>query len=63
MMAVMGADVVMGHDRNCGQWIKAARNRPEPVAQTVRLEAVPSTDSVAVISRRRMRKLRQEASA
>jgi 5-methyltetrahydrofolate--homocysteine methyltransferase len=27
--AILGADVVMGHDPNCGQWIKAYRE-PTP---------------------------------
>jgi 5-methyltetrahydrofolate--homocysteine methyltransferase len=28
MRAVMGADVMMGHDENCGRWISTFRDRP-----------------------------------
>ncbi len=29
MQAVMGADVLMGHDENCGRWIARFRERPQ----------------------------------
>ena len=68
MMAVKGADVVMGHDANCGRWIKAARAWDEtPAAVTPAAVSSPAaskqTPDAPTISRRRLRKLRQQASA
>ena len=65
MMAVMGANVVMGRDSNCRRWIKAARGWEEsPVTSKAVTASAPEKTVAAVsISRRRLRKLRQEANA
>jgi 5-methyltetrahydrofolate--homocysteine methyltransferase len=64
MMAVKGADVVMGHDTNCRHWIKLARGWEEISVKAKTAEAPQAAEiAVATISRRRLRKLRQEASA
>ena len=65
MMAIKGADVVMGHDPSCQRWIKAARNWQEPVAQVKPSAVAPAQDAkpAPAISRRRLRKLRQAANA
>ena len=66
MMAIKGADVVMGHDPNCQRWIKAARSWGE--AAVVSQSAAPTATTEApkgetAISRRRLRQLRQAAGA
>ena len=67
MMAIRGADVVMGLDANCGRWIKAARSweqvSPVPVALLAATEEVSEADvpDGSKISRRRLRQLRQTA--
>jgi 5-methyltetrahydrofolate--homocysteine methyltransferase len=67
MMAVKGADVVMGHDTNCRHWIKLARGWEEVSVKAKAVEAPQAAEiSAAVtstISRRRLRKLRQAANA
>ena len=68
MMAIKGADVVMGHDPNCQRWIKAARHWQEPAVQpTVPTGnaglAAQDAKPAPAISRRRLRKLRQAANA
>jgi 5-methyltetrahydrofolate--homocysteine methyltransferase len=71
MMAIKGANVVMGRDSNCRHWIKAARGWEEsPVTSKAVTAAVPEqasapekTVAAVSISRRRLRKLRQEANA
>ena len=67
MMAVKGADVVMGHDSNCRHWIKAARGWEEVSVKAKAAEAPQAAETAAAatltISRRRLRKLRQEVSA
>ena len=65
MMAVKGADVVMGHDTNCRHWIKLARGWEEVSvkAKTVEVSQAAETAQTSTISRRRLRKLRQEVSA
>ncbi|MFV2031054.1 MAG: dihydropteroate synthase [Gammaproteobacteria bacterium] len=72
MMAVKGADVVMGHDRNCVKWIKLSRqweasraNQPTATAAPIASPAPPAEKAadpfIPKISRRRMRLLRQNA--
>ena len=72
MMAIKGADVVMGHDPNCQRWIKAARNWQEPAVQAKPAAGEPAQPAgenaepaqpAPAISRRRLRKLRQAANA
>ena len=66
MMAVKGANVVMGHDKNCAQWIKAARNWEDAPKQQV-AAAIPEQPDEgpanSTVSRRRMRLLRQASGA
>ena len=65
-MAIKGADVVMGHDPNCRRWIKAARSWSEETPQAQLAQSGPAVTEAPVqntISRRRLRKLRQAASA
>jgi len=63
MMAVKGADVVMGHDPNCRRWIEAARGWAEAPATNQGAPPPPpdTAPATSTISRRRLRKLRQEA--
>jgi len=35
--AIMAADVMMGHDENCGEWLKYVRSLPQPEAKTTGL--------------------------
>ncbi len=63
MMAVMGADVVMGHDPNCRHWIKAARGWAEPGVAAKPAPVPEKSAPTATVSRRRLRKLRQAAGA
>ncbi len=71
MMAVKGANVVMGRDSNCRRWIKAARGWEEsPVTSKAATAAAPEqsaapekTVAAPAISRRRLRKLHLEAKA
>ncbi len=70
MMAVKGADVVMGHDRNCVNWMKLSRQweasrASQPTATAAPIASPAPTAEKAAdpfvpqISRRRMRLLRQ----
>ncbi len=70
MMAVKGADVVMGHDRNCVNWMKLSRQWEASRASQPTATAVPTVSPaptaekaadpfVPKISRRRLRLLRQ----
>ena len=73
MMAIRGADVVMGHDPVCSAWIRTCRTweaqrAAAPVAALA--DAPPAPDSIAPsgalgnqISRRRLRKFRRAQSA
>ena len=69
MMAIKGANAVMGHDPHCRHWIKAARGWEEPPVTAVpaaspeQASALEKAVAAASISRRRLRKLRQEAKA
>ena len=66
MMAVKGANVVMGHDKNCAQWIKAARNwqdAPQQQAAAATPEQPDESPANSTVSRRRMRLLRQASGA
>lgn len=63
MMAVLGADVVMGHDPNSKQWIKAARSWGDaPAHNSAEPADNPKSSTINPnVSRRRLRKLRQAA--
>ncbi len=66
MMAVKGANVVMGHDKNCAQWIKAARNwedAPQQQAAAATPEQPDESPAKSTVSRRRMRLLRHASGA
>lgn len=70
MMAVKGADIVMGHDLNCRRWIKMSRvweaATPASPAPAKAAETQSKQEAAAdgpQISRRRLRKLRQAANA
>ena len=70
MMAVKGADIVMGHDPNCRRWIESARAwepaAPASPAPAKAAETQSSQDAPADgprVSRRRLRMLRQAADA
>lgn len=66
MAAVKGANVVMGHDPNCNEWLRACReweSNPPTDSSSPSAEAKPAAGDGPVtpqrkISRRRMRKLR-----
>ena len=63
MMAIRGADVVMGHDPSSKRWIKAAKAWGDgPVTSNLPAAEAPTEQpDQPKISRRRLRKLRQAA--
>ena len=70
MMAIKGADVVLGNDPNCRRWIKASRAfetaAPPSPAPAQAAETQSKQEAAAdgpQVSRRRLRKLRQAANA
>ncbi len=71
MMAIKGANVVMGHDPNCRRWIKASRAwetaaapaSPAPANSAGTRSKQEAAADGPQISRRRLRKLRQAANA
>ncbi len=70
MAAIKGADVVMGHDRSCRQWIKATRTWTGESVRTTPAPAMappPPTaqerDGSPKVSRRQLRKARKAQDA